>query len=168
MSIRTANINDSAQLISLFETLDQESTFMLLEPSERDTSLENQQKQMANFTDSNTQVMLVKENDKAELIAFVVGIAGNFIRNKHSLYCVIGVKSEYHDKGIGHSLLTNLEEWANNHGIHRIELTVMEHNLKAIRLYETFGFIREGIKRDSICIAGEYINELYMSKLLNK
>ena len=44
----------------------------------------------------------------------------------------------------------------------------MEHNLKAIKLYESFGFIREGIKRDSICIAGEYINELYMSKLLNK
>ena len=168
MSIRAANINDSAQLISLFKALDHESTFMLLDPKERDTSLENQQKQMVNFTDSNSQVMLIKENEDTELVGFIVGVAGNFIRNKHSLYCVLGVVNKYQGKGIGRSLLTGLEEWANNHGIHRIELTVMEHNLKAIKLYESFGFIREGIKRDSICIAGEYINELYMSKLLNK
>ena len=167
MSIRVAKINDSELLIKLFKSLDQETSFMLLEPSERDSSVENQEKQMANFADSNSQVMFVKENENSDLVGFVVGVAGNFIRNKHSLYCVIGVMEEYHGKGIGQSLLINLEKWAKSHSIHRIELTVMEHNVKAIRLYESFGFIREGIKRDSICISGEFVNELYMSKLLN-
>jgi len=64
---------------------------------------------MANFADSNSQVMFVKENENSDLVGFVVGVAGNFIRNKHSLCCVIGVMEKYHGKGIGKSLLTNLE-----------------------------------------------------------
>ena len=167
MSIRNAQISDSALLITLYKSLDQESSFMLLEPNERDLSLENQENQMVNFVDSNSQVMFVKENESTELVGFVVGVAGNFIRNKHVLYCVIGVMEQYHAKGIGRSLLMSLEKWANSHCIHRMELTVMEHNEKAIGLYESFGFIREGIKRDSICISGSFINEVYMSKLLS-
>lgn len=166
MSIRSANESDSALLIKLFQSLDQESSFMLLDPSERDLSLDNQEKQMLGFVDSNSQVMFVKEAENSELSGFIVGVAGNFMRNKHSLYCVIGVKEDYHSRGIGKALLTKLEIWAKEHNIHRIELTVMEHNTKAIKLYESFGFVHEGIKRDSIRIAGKFINELYMSKLL--
>ena len=166
MSIRVANVNDSELLIKLFQTLDNESSFMLLEPSERDLSIENQRKQMQNFEDSNSQVMLVKEGVNSDLIGFIVGVAGNFIRNKHSLYCVVGVSEQYHGQGVGKSLLLSLENWAKTHSIHRIELTVMEHNHKAIKLYESFGFTKEGIKRDSIYLSGKYVNELYMAKLL--
>jgi RimJ/RimL family protein N-acetyltransferase len=48
-----------------------------------------------------------------------------------------------------------------------MELTVMEHNQKGIRLYEKLGFEREGIKRCSVKIDGNFINEFYMSKLLS-
>ena len=44
MSFRVAKINDSELLIKLYQSLDQESSFMLLEPSERDSSVENQEK----------------------------------------------------------------------------------------------------------------------------
>mgnify|MGYP001024197246 CR=1 FL=1 len=41
----------------------------------------------------------------------------------------------------------NRGECSITHRIIRIELMVMEHNLKAIRLYEAFAFIHEGIKK---------------------
>lgn len=168
MTIRHAHIDDAQQLITLFDTLDRQSTFMLLAPGERDLSLENQQKQMLNFIDSTSQVMFVKQREQAELVGFVVGVAGNFKRNKHSLYCVMGVVEQYQAQGIGKALLNRLQDWAKQHHIHRLELTVMAHNTQAIGLYKSFGFVQEGIKRDSIFIAGQFINELYMSKLLSE
>jgi RimJ/RimL family protein N-acetyltransferase len=59
-----------------------------------------------------------------------------------------------------------LEEWANIQNIHRLELTVMTHNIAGIALYKKMGFEIEGIKRDSLLIDGKYVDEFYMSKLL--
>jgi RimJ/RimL family protein N-acetyltransferase len=167
VKVRIATIKDSKSLVELYQTLDQESSFMLLEPGERDASVENQEKQMVNFSNSTSQSLFVAENEANEIVGFVVGVGGKFSRNKHSLYCVIGVINAFQGKGIGKSLLTRLEIWANNLNFKRLELTVMQHNTNAIRLYESFGFEHEGIKRNSIKISGKLINELYMSKLLN-
>ncbi|MER1957938.1 MAG: GNAT family N-acetyltransferase [Solibacillus sp.] len=40
--------------------------------------------------------------------------------------------------------------WAKQQQLHRLELTVIEHNHQAIHLYRKMGFKEEGIKRDSL------------------
>ena len=62
--------------------------------------------------------------------------------------------------------MTQMQAWAEKQGLHRLELTVMEHNLVAIALYQRMGFEKEGLKRDSIKIDGDTINEWLMAKLL--
>lgn len=42
----------------------------------------------------------------------------------------------------------------------------MENNEAGIALYKKMGFDIEGIKRNSLYVDGQYINEYYMSKLL--
>jgi RimJ/RimL family protein N-acetyltransferase len=56
------------------------------------------------------------------------------------------VHPSFQDKGLGKALLSNfLDLVENNHGeILRIELLCGEINVKAIALFEKFGFIREG------------------------
>ena len=166
MNIRQAVIHDSQQLVQLFTKLDNETNFMLFESGERKITVEMQVKQMQSFTDSTSQVMFVAENQYGEIVGFIVGIGGNFMRNKHSLYCVIGVLLSEQGQGIGKKLLGQLECWAQIYSFHRLELTVMEHNQSAINLYQSCGFYTEGVKRDSLKVAGEFVNELYMSKLL--
>ena len=167
MNIRLATKNDAAMLISFYQTLDQETSFMLFEPGERDVSLRAIQQQLSWFENSNSQAFFVAENEALEIVGFVAGSGGRTLRNKHSLYCVIGVLNAYHGQGIGTLLLHNLELWAKSLEFYRMELTVMEHNQRALRLYEKCGFEREGVKRCSIKISGNFVNEFYMSKLLS-
>lgn len=57
-------------------------------------------------------------------------------------------------------------QWAKKSQLHRLELTVIEHNEQAVHLYKKMGFEVEGVKRNSLLIDGQYVNELYMAKLL--
>lgn len=87
-------------------------------------------------------------------------------KNKHSTYLVIGILEEFTGKGIGKDLFNELETWASLNSIHRLELTVMKHNERAVSLYKKMGFEIEGVKRNSLLVNNIYVDEYYMSKLL--
>ena len=74
----------------------------------------------------------------------------------------------YWNQGVGRSLLGAIEGWAKTRGLHRLELTVQATNDRAIMLYEGIGFVREGTKRDSIKIGAGYVDEFFMSKLIDE
>ena len=111
--------------------------------------------------------MLVFESGENNTInGFLVAVGGTLNRNKHSLYCVLGIRQNYTGNGVGLKLLLEMESWAKSNQFHRLELTVMEHNSRAISLYKSFGFEVEGLKKNSLKVNGQYVNEHYMSKLI--
>jgi RimJ/RimL family protein N-acetyltransferase len=57
------------------------------------------------------------------------------------------VDAAHRRQGIGSALLEQAVEWVRGAGVEKIELHVFPHNEAAIRLYERFGFEREGIRR---------------------
>ena len=91
---------------------------------------------------------------------------GEYQRNRATAYIVVGVLQAFGGRGIGAQLFTAAETWAKAQHIHRLELTVMTHNTRAIRLYQKMGFVIEGTRRDSLCIDGIHVDEYFMSKLL--
>ena len=95
------------------------------------------------------------------------GRRGPARRNRHSLYLVMGVRKAAWGHGIGGALLQSIERWAIASAIHRLELTVISSNERAIRTYRGCGFVPEGTKRHSLMVDGSYVDELYMSKLLS-
>ena len=167
MKIREAEIEDGEKLLSVLKTLDSETKFMLFEPDERKTTVEEQQEIIQRFKSSPSKIMLLSLDEKSdEIMGFTLGIGNELQRNKYTLYCVIGILQRYTGNGVGRNLLRNLEEWATEAGFHRLELTVMEHNERGKRLYQNLGFQSEGIRRDSLKVDGKFINEIYMSKLI--
>ena len=167
MKIREVAKGDGEQLIELFSALDSETQFMMFEPGERQASTEQQEQQISDFVATSSKSMFIAVDETLrEIAGFIVGIGGGFSRNKHSIYCVIGLRKKYSGQGIGRQLLNTLIAWAESNQFHRIDLTVMEHNEKAIGLYKSCGFEVEGIKRDSMKVDDRYINEFYMSKLI--
>ncbi len=40
--------------------------------------------------------------------------------------------------------------------LHRVQLTVFSYNTRAIRLYESLGFVREGVQRESLLREGQW------------
>ncbi|MEI8595355.1 GNAT family N-acetyltransferase [Photobacterium sp. Hal280] len=167
MMIRKVAVNDAERLVALFHLLDKETAFMLFEPGERQLTIEQQRAQLSEWVDSNQQTMFVAENEVGELAGFIVGVGGKMNRIRHSLYCVIGLRSSAQGKGVGRQLMTTLETWASHHDFHRLELTVMAHNARARQLYTSAGFAEEGIRRDAMRVNGKYVDEIYMAKLLN-
>jgi ribosomal protein S18 acetylase RimI-like enzyme len=113
--IRTAGPGDAAALLRLKQRLDRETSFMLIEADERDTS----------------------------------------------------VQAVADGQGVGTGLLAEAKRWAASVGLHRLELTVMAHNHRAISLYERMGFDVEGRRSQCLAIDGRFVDELYMAVILD-
>lgn len=165
MNIREITKDDASNFVNLVKQVEKESEFMLFEPDERKITLEQQIKRIESMQqDVNSTIFIAEEANK--LVGYLVVIGGIANRNKHSAYLVIGVLKECSGQGIGTKLFEKLQEWSAHHKIHRLELTVMNHNDRAISLYKKAGFEIEGTKRNSLFVNGKYIDEYYMSKLL--
>jgi RimJ/RimL family protein N-acetyltransferase len=48
---------------------------------------------------------------------------------------VIGILQAFAGQGLGTQFFQLLEDWALQHNLHRLELTVMCHNKQAVHLY---------------------------------
>ena len=79
----------------------------------------------------------------------------------------IGVVDRYRGLGIGHALMSAALQKAKEQGLTRIELTVREHNTRAISLYKKFGFVVEGFHKNAIRIDGQYENQISMGLIFD-
>jgi RimJ/RimL family protein N-acetyltransferase len=112
------------------------------------------------------QTIFVAEEQGA-LIGYLGAIGGNYARNKHEVYIVVGILEAFTGQGIGTVLFERLDAWAHEHQIHRLELSVMVHNTRGVGLYQKMGFEIEGIKRDSLYVDGAFVDEYYMGKIID-
>jgi RimJ/RimL family protein N-acetyltransferase len=165
VNIREIREDDAASFRNLLTRVDEETQFMLLEPGERQITVEDQRQRIKTILSKNNQIIFVAENDN-DLIGYLAAIGGDFKRNRHRVYIVIGILQAFIDQKIGTKLFTELEKWTRHHAVHRLELTVMVHNERAIRLYKKMGFEIEGTKKHSLVISGSYVDEYYMAKLI--
>ncbi|MFZ5827723.1 MAG: GNAT family N-acetyltransferase [Bacillota bacterium] len=166
MVIRTAVESDAEAFLRLSRRLDAETNLMMLEPDERTTSVAEQADRLRAVGESPNQTILVAE-EAGQLVGYIALLGGGYRRNRHSAYIVAGILEAYAGRGLGRELFTEGERWAREVGLHRLELTVMAHNHRAVVLYSKMGFRFEGTKRDSLKVDGEYVDEYYMAKLLD-
>ncbi|MHB1318116.1 MAG: GNAT family N-acetyltransferase [Anaerolineae bacterium] len=66
----------------------------------------------------------------------------------------MGVLPACREQGIGRRLLERTVAWAHEIGLERIELEVYASNTAALRLYESAGFLTEGVKQGARKIDG--------------
>ena len=73
------------------------------------------------------------------------------------------VAASHRRRGIGRLLLETAVAWAGVVGIRKLELQVFPWNVPAIRLYEEFGFVREGLRRGHYLRDGADVDALLMA-----
>jgi len=66
-------------------------------------------------------------------------------------------------RGIGRMLLTEGVEWARTHAVRKLELHVFPWNEPALRLYDSFGFEREGYRKRHYERDGEDVDAILMA-----
>lgn len=100
----------------------------------------------------------------------LIGTAGISVfgnpRMRHSASLGIMVLPQYQGQGVGRALMEALLDLADRWLLLvRVELGVYPDNTRAIRLYESLGFQREGVKRKAAIRNGEYVDEVMMARL---
>lgn len=73
------------------------------------------------------------------------------------------VAATHRRRGVGSALLEQAVVWALGAGITKIELHVFPWNEPALRLYERFGFEREGVRRRHYRRGGDYVDAVLMA-----
>ena len=73
---------------------------------------------------------------------------------------------KYYNKGYGsEAAYLMLKHGFETLKLHRIELSVYDHNPRARRVYEKVGFVKEGVRRDVLFWEGKYYSDTTMSML---
>lgn len=161
--VRRATVADAEGWLALGHRLDRETSFMLLEPGERTSSVADVRSMLGCGVDE--ALYLVAEAD-GQLVGLLGAERGEYRRERHKADIFVGILQGYAGQGIGRRLFEAVEAWAREVGLHRLELTVMAHNARAIALYKKMGFEVEGVARHSLCVNGEWVDELDMGKLV--
>lgn len=87
-------------------------------------------------------------------------------RRRHAAILGLSVIAPYQGMGIGDRMMAELVAHAEERlAVERIELQVYADNHRAIRLYEKYGFVAEGISRKDAWRDGGYADSLVMARL---
>ena len=87
-------------------------------------------------------------------------------RRRHVGAIGISVGEAWQGKGVGNALMQAAVDLADNWlNLMRLELEVYADNEAAIRLYERFGFEREGVLRKHAFRNGEFVDSIMMARL---
>lgn len=164
VTIRWVRLSDAPQLVAFKKAVTSESPFLLTYPDEVEDVFEARRFISIYLTDDR-RIFLVAEY-QGQIVGMIT-LAGSSRRKiLHKAELGISVRKPYWGKGIGSALISEALRIAKQKGFKKIQLEVMEHNERAIRLYKKFGFEVEGRKKKAICMDGQYFDLLVMGKWL--
>ncbi|HVN54475.1 MAG TPA: GNAT family protein [Anaerolineaceae bacterium] len=163
--IRPIEEKDAGLMLRLKNVLDRETRFMMLEPGERTAEVEDERRRIRELLARDNSLTWVAEA-RHELVGYLEASGGEFQRNWHSATLVIGILGAWSGQGIGQRLFSALLDWAKERGLHRLELTVMVSNERAVHLYQKMGFTIEGVRHDSLRVDGQFVDEYAMSLMV--
>ncbi|MFJ8359778.1 GNAT family N-acetyltransferase [Streptomyces sp. NPDC093984] len=78
----------------------------------------------------------------------------------------LAVAEQARGAGVGRALLRAAQDEARRRGARRITLRVLGHNTPARGLYESEGFVVEGVLPEEFLIEGEYVDDVFMGRFL--
>ena len=167
VTYRKLQLSEAGAFWNLKDQIDHETKYMLFEPGERKEKAYDLSRVEDNIRQAlvGEDFLLVAEvND--QLVGYISADKGKLNRIAHTAYIVVGILKDYTNRGIGTTFFKELESWAREKEVSRLELTVVCENKIAKHLYEKKGFVIEGTKRKSVCVDGRFLDEFYMAKII--
>ena len=87
-------------------------------------------------------------------------------RRRHAASIGMAVRDDWQNKGVGSALMQAVLELADRWlNLTRLELEVYTDNVPAVRLYEKFGFVREGTHKQFAFRNGVFVDAYAMARL---
>jgi ribosomal protein S18 acetylase RimI-like enzyme len=163
-NIRLAGPQDADGLLALQHRLDAQSSFMLLEPGEREREPGRLYARLVTQGEAGSFDLVA--GPEGGLVGWLSVEVAPFRRAGRTGYLVMGVDATAAGRGLGAALLAAAAGEGWRRGLRRLELTVMADNLRALGLYLRSGFQVEGLRRHALVRDDAVIDEYYMGLLL--
>ena len=159
--VRRADPDDAAALVALAQEVGSEEGRWILTTSG-----------WRSVADERRYLKAVQRHSDAAV--FVVEVDGRIVgrlslardphpASQHVADLGLMVAAGHRRRGIGKVLLEEAVRWARESGVRKLELHVFPWNEPALRLYESFGFEREGLRREHYARDGEYVDAILMA-----
>jgi RimJ/RimL family protein N-acetyltransferase len=144
--IRPAEPGDAAALVELGRAVGSESGRWLITTDEWRTATDERRylKALRRYEHA---AVFVAETGGGEIVGRLSLARDQHPASTHVADLGLMVAASHRRRGIGWALLDAAVEWARARGISKLELHVFPHNEPALRLYEKFGFEREGYRK---------------------
>jgi ribosomal protein S18 acetylase RimI-like enzyme len=128
-------------------------------------TIESEEK-IRDFLKNQRGLWLLAINAANQVVGEVDITVNKLSRVRHNGRLSIGVLPPYQRLGLGSALMNEAILWAKAQGLLRIELFLFENNQAARHLYDRFGFVVEGVRRNFFRNATGFENDLLMAKYL--
>ena len=165
--VRSARIEDVAQLVDLKAAIMAEDIYTLTSPGEFTPSAERERQTIGECAEQSGYLYMV-----AEVAGRVIGQLefenGRWRKTAHTGMLSVYVAHDWREYGVGTVLLSSLLGWAAAHPlIEKVTLAVFSSNTRAIATYKKCGFAEEGrCARDMKLDSGEYIDSVLMYRFV--
>jgi len=159
--VRHAEATDAAALVALAEAVSREEGRWIL-TTESWRSIRDERRYLKTVRRHPDAAVFVAEEDGSVLARL------SLARDPHpasrhvadlGLMVAVGARR----RGIGRALLDEAVTWARTAGVRKLELHVFPWNEPALRLYESFGFEREGYRKRHYERDGEWVDAILMA-----
>ncbi len=163
-TIRAWTEDDAAQLVSVMPKMTAESDFLAYMPGEFKMTVEQEVEFIRNHHAKAQSWSVLAEID-GDIIAFAGGESQDRKRYAHHAEFGLAVARDYWGQGLGRKLTELAIEWGRRIGLHKLYLRVFDNNIRAIRLYESTGFVEEArLKDDLLRGDGTYGDTIVMAR----
>jgi RimJ/RimL family protein N-acetyltransferase len=159
--IRQASTADAAALVELGRAVGAEPEGWLI--TDGDWRHRSDERRYLRAVRRSPQAAVFVAESGSEIVGRLSLVRDSHPASPHVADLGLMVAAGHRRQGIGRALLERAVEWARDQGIEKLELHVFPYNEPAIRLYEEFGFEREGLRRGHYRRGGELVDALLMA-----
>jgi RimJ/RimL family protein N-acetyltransferase len=159
--IRRATPGDAPALVALAEAVGHEEGRWILGTGPR-RSVGDERRYLRTVQRHPDAAVFVAEDD-GRIVARLSVSRDPHPASRHVADLGLMVAESHRRRGIGSALLQETVSWARATGIRKLELHVFPWNEPALRLYEAFGFEREGYRRRHYLRGTEEVDAILMA-----
>jgi RimJ/RimL family protein N-acetyltransferase len=162
-SVRVAEPGDAEGLTRLAEAVSAEPEAWLISSNGEWRSVGDERRYLKALRRYPHAAVFVAERSDGAVVGRLSVARDQHPASSHVADLGLMVAADARGQGVGTALLQAAVEWARGSGVRKLELHVFPWNEPAMRLYEKFGFEREGYRKAHYRRDGEDVDAILMA-----
>jgi RimJ/RimL family protein N-acetyltransferase len=163
-TLRRLREDDAEQVCRELPKAHAETDFLQYLPGEFDWTPQREREFIREHVGQPRRILLCAECE-SKILALCGARPAPFRRSAHQAEIGITVFRAYWGIGLGRQMMEFILAWSQAEGLKKLMLRVFEDNTRAIRLYQSLGFLEEGrLRQDVLRADGRYSDSILMGR----